>query len=334
MSVRKYLSAVVAAAAILSVPGVASAQENTKITIGLASGSLPAGMARYANEMGLFKKHGLDASVVPMDSASVATAALISGSIQFTVGSTNEVVVAKTRGQDLIGVESLNSGGLTGVVILAKDVAEKLNVAANAPVEQKLKALDGLVIATPDAKSSLTFVLKPATEKNDAKVRFTYIAQTAMPAALESGAVQGFMASSPMYAQPIKSGKGVEWISGPKNEFPKEFLPGNPTALSTTQAYAKENPDVIQKVRAALSEFSQAVKERPAEVKATILKIYPTLEPALLDVIYSNEGSAFQAKPVTVESMQREIDFVKLNNPSLPGLDQLDPASMTYNNGN
>ena len=333
MTFARYLTGAIAAVAVLASVGSVLAQENKKITIGLASGSLPAGMARYANEMGLFKKHGLDASVVAMDSASVATSALISGSIQFTVGSTNEVVVAKARGQDLIGVESLNSGGVTGVVILAEDVAEKLNLPANATVQQKLKALDGLIIATPDAKSSFTFVLKPATEANGAKVRFTYIAQTAMPAALESGAVQGFMASSPMYAQPIKTGKGVEWISGPKNEFPKEFLPGNPTALSTTAAYAKANPDVIEKVRAALAEFSQAVKDRPDEVKATILKIYPSLDAQLLDLIYNTEGQAFQAKPVTVESMQREIAFVKMSGVSLPGLDQLDPASMTYNNG-
>ena len=46
-----------------------------------------------------------------------------------------------------------------------------------------------------------------------------------MTAALESGAIQGFIAGAPFWAAPIVKGSGVLWISGPKGELPAEHVP-------------------------------------------------------------------------------------------------------------
>jgi ABC-type nitrate/sulfonate/bicarbonate transport system substrate-binding protein len=329
MAIIRTIKMLFVLAGVLGGANLTQAQETQKIKIGLASASLPASAVRFVKELGLFEKHGIDASVVPMDNASVATSALISGSVDFTVSASNELVFAKARGLNVVAVENLYQN-FSGVLVLSKYVADKLNVAPDAPVGERLKALDGLVIATPDAKSSFTFVLRPAAQHFGANVRFTYIAQTAMTAALESGAIQGFVASSPAWGNSVLSGKGVEWINGPKGQFPKEFLPGNTSTLNAMLAYAKQHPDLLKRVHSALEEFKQAVKERPSEVKAAIKKVFPNLDAATLDVIFDAESEGFQTTPITRESMVREMAFVKLNGVDLPNLDQIQPESLIY----
>ena len=151
-----------------------------------------------------------------------------------------------------------------------------------------------------------------------------------MSAALESGAIQGFVASSPAWGNSVLSGKGVEWINGPKGQFPKQFLPGNTSTLNAMLAYAKQHPDLLKRVHAALEEFKQAVKERPSEVKVAIKKVFPNLDAATLDVIFDAESEGFQTTPITRESMVRELTFVKLNGIDLPNLDQIRPESLIY----
>ena len=59
---------------------------------------------------------------------------------------------ARARGQNVVIVGNFYRG-LSASVVLSKTVADKLNVTANAPVQQRLRALDGLTIASPSATS-------------------------------------------------------------------------------------------------------------------------------------------------------------------------------------
>ena len=71
---------------------------------------MPGGVARLAKEMGLFAKHGIDATVVPMDTNTIASMALISGSVQFFTAAGAEGIVAQARGQDVVGVAAAYKG--------------------------------------------------------------------------------------------------------------------------------------------------------------------------------------------------------------------------------
>ena len=65
--------------------GSAQGQERD-IKISMSSASLATASVRIAQELGLFKKHGLKPNFIVMDSSNVATMGLISGSVDFTVG--------------------------------------------------------------------------------------------------------------------------------------------------------------------------------------------------------------------------------------------------------
>ncbi|MCO5090033.1 ABC transporter substrate-binding protein [Bosea sp. (in: a-proteobacteria)] len=315
---------IVTAIGLLLSSSLALAQQ--KISIGLASASLPGGAARLVKQMGFFEKHGIDATVIPMENDTIAVSGMLAGSLQFVSTAGNQIVVSRSRNLDIVALRAVYSN-FAGVLVLSKAAAGKLPDTAKASLNDRLKALDGLLIASPGPTSSYTAVLAPAKQAG-AKVRFTYMAQSAMVVALESGAIQGFVASAPFYAQPTVNGTGVVWISGVKGEF--DYAPAAASVLSTTSAFAKANPDVVKRVIAAFEDFAKALDERPADVKTAIAAIFPTLDAKLLDVLYTSEAQGFHGRPVTIEDMKREIEFTKASGVPLPNIDTLDPAAMIF----
>lgn len=302
-----------------------SAQARLKVSIGFASSSLPASAARIAQQLGLFEKNGLDAKLTLMDSANVASMALISGSVDFSVTAASEVILAHARGQKLLVVANMYSG-YSPVLVVSKALAERAKLSPDASIEARLKALDGATIASVSATSNYTLGLKCAADMVGAKIRFTYMAQPAMVAALDSGAVEGIVAGSPYYAAPVRKGSGHSWISGPKGEYPEKCSLRSAAALNTTQAYADTHKEEIKRVRAALADLGKTVKERPAEVKAAIAQLFSTVDAPTLDLLFDSEGANFNTDALKPEDLAKEIAFVKASGATVPGLEKIDPA--------
>lgn len=315
--------------AIFATTGTGSAQELRKISIATSSASIPAGAARIAKEMGLYEKHGLVATATPMDTGSVATAGLLSGAVDFVTSGPSDVVMAQGRGQNVV---ALTSGyrGFAASIVISKAAAEKSGVSATAPINERLKALNGLKIASTTAGSTFTVGLKTATEGVGAKVDVVYMAQPAMIAAFQRGLIDGFTVSAPYYVQPVLSGSGVMWVSGPKGEFPKASAPANSSVLMVKREFAEANPELMKKVTAVFTDFWKAVEERPADVKAAIAKIWPDLDAKTIDMVFEVEAPGFKAKPLTVDEMRHEIAFMKLGGIDLPQADRLNPAAMLF----
>jgi ABC-type nitrate/sulfonate/bicarbonate transport system substrate-binding protein len=323
VSFKLAIAICVSAVFIVVPPSMVSAQQMPKISIGVSSGSLPGGGARIAKQMGLFEKHGLDATVITMDNAGVATMGVIPGSLHFWTGAPTDVILSTIRGQDLVAITGVYRG-FAGVLVLSKAVAEKSGISAAASVNERLKALDKLVIAAPSATSTFTFSLKAAAEAVGAKVSFTYMAQDAMFAALERGAVQGFVAGAPFYGQPVLSNSGVIWLNGPKGEFPAQYVPVNAVTLNAKRDFATANPDVVKRASAAIADLAKAAEERPADVKAAIAALYPTLTPQTLELLFDSESIGFKtAKPLTSDEIAREIAYMKSSGIDLP---QIEPG--------
>jgi hypothetical protein len=70
--------------------------------------------------------------------------------------STSELITINSRGQRVVALNNLY-GGVAGTLILSKAVADRLGIPANAPAAVRIKALDGLKIATSSASSAFTF---------------------------------------------------------------------------------------------------------------------------------------------------------------------------------
>lgn len=305
----------------------AAAAEPLKITLGLASGSIPSSIPRVANELGLFEKHGLQVEFTAMQNASTVASALLSGSVDFMTTATPEPIIANARGQQVRTVGALYNG-FAAVVVLDDEVVEKSGVAPDAPMEERLKVLDGLTIASVSATSNFTIGLKCAAAKVGADVTVTYLDMPAMVAALSRGAVQGFVATAPYYAVSQVSGDGVPWINGPKGEFPDGCSVNYALGLHTMERFANENPEVITRIKAVFAEFSDIATSQPEVVTVALKKLYPDIDANLIDVIYQTEAFGFAGADLTVEGMQKEIEFIKMGGAQIPGIDKVDAAKL------
>ena len=308
--------------------GTATAAPLQELTIGMGSGSLVGGSARVVKEMGLFEKQGLDVKLVITDSGAVSLAALIGGSYKIVVCGFSELISAKAKGPDLVGIVPTYVG--LGVnLVVAKDVAAKLNVPRNAPWQQRLKALDGIVIGTTGPTTVSTISLKAAAESVGANIRFAYMAYPAMNPALANGAIQGFIAAAPFWAQAIVADKAVEWVNV-RVELPEQFVPSMSAVLATRRDVAKAEPELVEKVAAAFADLTKAVAERPNEVKAALAKVYPDLNGPTLDLLFEGEAKQWKSAFVTAEQVRHEIAYFKNSGVGSPDIEKVDPKSVLF----
>lgn len=324
---RRTFLAASAAAGLGSQPVQAQAADS--VTIALSSSSLGAAAPRIAQDLRLFAARRIDARLVVMDSGAAAVAALVSGSAQFAYAGPGEAIAARARGQQIVTIAN-GYAGLAGSLVLSKGVAASLKVATDASVAERLKALDGILIASPSAASAYTVAFRIATAGQGATPRFTYMAQPAMGAALEAGAVQGFIAGAPFWAGPTLRGTGVTWISGPKGELPTQASPASSVSLLTLQSFAQANRDLMARAAGVFADLGKRIDEAPGDVKAAVARLYPDVDAATLDILFASEARGWRAKPLTPDDMAREIAFVKAGGGQIPGLDAIHPADMVF----
>ena len=329
MSLTPRLSAA-AAALLLLAPGAAHAQAKKEVIIGISSPSIAVSSGRVAKELGLFEKRGSDARFIILDSSAAAITALIAGSYNFIVSGVPEMVVASAHGQRVVAITNTYVGFATSMV-LSTATAEKLakqGVTPSSPIEQRLKALNGVLLATPSATAIGSVVFKNAVQANGGTIRNTYMAQPAMPAALETAAIEGFYSSAPFWAAPVVKGTGVLWINGPRGDLPAQFTPRITSQLQSRADYVKANPDVVRSVAGAFEDLGTAIKERPADVKAAFGRVYPDLDTKTLDLLFAAEAVAWDAHAATVQDMTREVGFIKSTGLPVPNIDSVDAAAL------
>jgi ABC-type nitrate/sulfonate/bicarbonate transport system substrate-binding protein len=329
MNLTQMLGAFAITAAIATT-SPASAEELQRVDMALAGGSLIAAIPIITKDLGFFKDHGIDANFVMMDSSTAAATALLSDAVSFAFSGPGSLVAAQARGQDMVVVNSTYRG-LGGTLILSDAAVKRSGITHDAPVEERLRALNGLVIATPSPTSTYTLAFKEAAAKEKAEINFTFMAIPSMPAAFASGAVDGYVASAPYWLPPVIDGTGIAWISGPKAELPAEFAPAHTAVTLAMRSYTEANPETVNKVIAALKDFVTALDSRPDDIKAAIRKVFPDLDDKTLDLLFDSERAAWKAGAVTPEEIRHEVEMAVGTNTQIPAtVRDIDPATMIY----
>lgn len=317
-----------AAGALAALPSRQASAEAARVTLAVSSSTLAYGGLRIAEAAKLFERHGLEPKIIVMDSGNAAITAVLSGSAEFSSSGPGEVLAARARGQKVVIVSNLYRG-LSGSVVLAKAVAAKLGDPGAMPVEQRLQALNGLAIATPSATSAYTHPIKSAAEAAKANVKFVYMTQPAMVAALQAGAVQGIIAGAPFSIAAVANGSGTLWLSGPRRDLPKAFEPASSACLQTSEAYARAHPDIIGQMRAVFADLARFISERPDEARALLGQAYPQLDPASIPAIFSQDAPNWAEPVMTEDQIRQEID-IQRSTGTVPGVEAIAPASVLW----
>jgi ABC-type nitrate/sulfonate/bicarbonate transport system substrate-binding protein len=315
--------------ASLLAPAVRAETSLRDLSIPISSYSFATAGVRAAQALGCFTRHGLNVKLVNMETGSTLTSALVSGSVQIVLGGPGELIAANARGQPVVLLTNVY-WGMSASLVLAKDVADRTGVSASAPARDRLRALDGLLIASPSATSSYTASFRGAAESVGAKMRFTYMSQPSMIAALEAGAVQGYIAGAPLWGAQVARGKAVLWVSGPRGDLPQQNTPASVTGFNAMRPVAEANPDLMRQVLDSYRDFSDILEKDPDQARGAVAKLYSDIDTATINLLFNAEYNAWKMRQVTVADMQQEITFMRAAGTSLPGLDKLDPAAMLY----
>jgi NitT/TauT family transport system substrate-binding protein len=277
---QSWLLTLVCLMLLLIVTGRAVAQNPAerpleKVTIAYSSVSGNMAPLWVAYERGYFRKHGLDAQLVFIESGSTAVQSLISQDVAFAQMAGAAAIQSQLRGSDVVLIAGfLNT--LDYQFMVDKSIAQP-------------DQLKGKAVAVSRFGSSSDFATRYALEKYglvpQKDVTILEIgSQPARFAALESGQVQGAMVAVPATLR--AKALGFHALA----DLQMLGLEYQHTALATTQSLIKSRPDLVRNVMRAFIEAVHYYKTQRAESLNVLAKYLKTSDAAVLNEVYENIG--------------------------------------------
>jgi ABC-type nitrate/sulfonate/bicarbonate transport system substrate-binding protein len=124
----------------------ARAQERQKIRVTVPTPSMLFYPLYYGQEKGHFPKEGMDVEVITTNGDGPDVDAVISGSVQFAVSTPNRLFTSFEQGKPLKAAMML-ARRMAIDCAMNKQVADKLGITPQTPLDARLKAMKGLTVA-------------------------------------------------------------------------------------------------------------------------------------------------------------------------------------------
>ncbi|HEU4344347.1 MAG TPA: ABC transporter substrate-binding protein [Candidatus Binatia bacterium] len=250
-----------------------SPQALKKVVIGYSAISPSQAPAWMAYEAGLFRKYGLDAQLIFVESGSRTVQTLISG----------DVVAAQVAGSSVIQ-SNLQGSGIVMIAGFLNTMDYKLIVARDITRPDQLK---GKAVAVSRIGSSSDFATRYALEKYglvpDKDVAILQIgSQPARFSALETGKIHGVMIAIPLTAKAAKMGFNT------LADLQMLGLEYQHTGLAVSQNLIKTQPDLVRNVLKAFVEGVHFMKTNRKEALAVMAKYLKTDDPEALEEAYES----------------------------------------------
>jgi NitT/TauT family transport system substrate-binding protein len=328
ISKRKVIAPLIAggiALALASCGHSGSSDAGQQITLAKTSqNSLQLILVDIANQEGFFSKHGVQVKVVSVNGDAAAIPALVSGSVQFAVSTSTPLFAAEKKSNKIEAVAPLCAEPPSQIVI-AKDVAKQLGITDNTPVEQRIQALKGKHLAIRDVGGGEQYTLNAtlsANGLNPADVHVSAIgAPTAILAALGRNKIDAAAPAVPYGFQAVTQGDAVMLADIWSGDVPSigklDF-----ELLNVNRGYAKDHPDDVRGVQAALTDAMAYVRNNPGGALKVAKKLLPSFSDSVLKAALGNGNSFPENTDISQQDFQKLADFAKQSG--------VDPAGVTY----
>lgn len=249
-----------------AVPLAARAQSTPAVRVAATANDTFA-EAYYAQDLGFFKKEGLDATLLTFANGGAVATAVASGAADF--GVSNPVTLA---GGIIHGIPFTIVAG--GGMYSTKEPTTVLCVAKSAPIRSAAD-FAGKTIAVSALKDLTTLGAKAWLTDHGvdpAKVTFIEMPFAEMGPALARGSIAGAVISEPSLSAAKRNGL-VRVFGKAFDAIAPQFLIG---AWFTTTPYAQKNPDAVKRFVAAIydaARWANAHHEQSAAILAKYSKI-------------------------------------------------------------
>jgi NitT/TauT family transport system substrate-binding protein len=217
----------------------------------------------YAQELGLFKRAGVNVEIQQAQGSAATVAGIIGGSLQIGAGSPIPLVTARERGFDLMLIAP-------GTIADAATQTGLLTVATSALRSGKDlagKAVGVNTLGSVDQIAVQSWVDRTGGDSH--AVKFLEVPGTLMLDALTTGRIDAALMADPNYTVAIASGR-TRVLALVNDAIAKRFMI---TAWFSTRTWANANPESVRKFGAALNEASAWAVKNP-EPAAAVLRKY------------------------------------------------------------
>jgi NitT/TauT family transport system substrate-binding protein len=271
----------------------------------------------YAQDSGIFRKHGLNVTFVAQASPVAVEASMASGTEQFGFITTPVLVNLATKGvgvkcvSTVDGNEPTNPADDTTVLVAAKGsgITSVKDLAGKSVAEVQLTSLNSLSVQ----------VLAKQAGISPSSVHQVAIPFPQMPAALAQGRVQAAVIVAPFTQTAL--GEGATVITHPNQVL---FPNGTLTCLDAMSSYISAHPAVVAEFRAAMDESVTYSATHQSVVKQTLVKGL-SLTPAVAakQVLATNFSTTFNLASITaIENDMKQFGIISTEPP---------PSSLIWN---
>ncbi|HKA80122.1 MAG TPA: ABC transporter substrate-binding protein [Xanthobacteraceae bacterium] len=277
---NRAVAAAVGAAATFG-PTFAVGQE-IDILMALPAATLTFSAPVIAEDAGFYKKEGLKVSHRTIVGVG-AVNAVIAGSADFTIGTGPVFLRAAAQGQRLLAIANLIDKPLVELV-LRKDVAQAAGVTDAMPFAARAKALRGKTVGIQGVNSIVHAWERLVANRGgldvEKDVRIAPMDPSAMLAALETKAIDGYATSLPFTTEAVVKGSAVMLASAVSDA---------PDLLPFAYGLVYTRPDTCTKAREkcvrvgrALAAANRFIVDQPQDALALLKKRFDRMDPTVL----------------------------------------------------
>jgi len=312
---RTALLAVSIAALLTGAPAPGEAQERQKIKVTVPTPSMMFYPLHYGQAKGFFPKEGMDVEVISTNGDGPDVDAVISGSVQFAVSTPNRLFTSYEQGKPLKAAMML-AKRMAIDCAMNKQVADKLGITAQTPLDARLKAMKGLTVAGT-RPGAFTYVLLDIygkrvglTAQKDYQLIGVGGANSMLPA-LENNQIAVGCTGSPFAELAAFRGKAIRFTNNAGGADPAfdDFLF---ELVYVRPDYLSGNGDTVRRfLRAFLASVNEII-DTPASIHMPTLKtLYGgTPDEVLLESFENTKGIYSRDGVITPASVQKAGAFM------------------------
>ena len=272
------------------------AQATKPLMAGVAGPAISLTYAFVAQDVGLWKKHGLDARVIVFEAGSTLAQVARSGDVKFAINSGPTTIAARTQGADsVIVAAAVNT--LPYSLVVAKGITKWSDLKGKKIAISRFGSGTDTAIRLVCKK----FGLDPAKDL----VILQGGTQPSRLQALAAGAIDGTLVSPPLDLTAKKQGYPILVnIAELGIAYPQ-------LVIETTDRFNRENPHAVKSFLKGFIEGIHYVAANKDETKKIITKYLKTADPEILEATYQSfmEVTDYTANP-NIEGVRNAIDEV------------------------
>ncbi|HLH84990.1 MAG TPA: ABC transporter substrate-binding protein [Trebonia sp.] len=299
-----------ASASTSASPAAGSAAGVTNVTLGYVPYSDDASLF-YAQDSGIFRKHGLNVTFVAQASPVAVEASMASGTEQFGFITTPVLINLNSKGvgvkcvSTVDGNEPTNPADDSTVLVAAKGsgVTSIKDLAGKNVAEVQLSSLNSLSV----------MVLAKQAGIDPHSIHQIAIPFPQMPAALAQGRVQAAVIVAPFTQTALSEGATV--LTHPNQVL---FPNGTLTCLDAMSSYISAHPKVVADFRAAMDESVAYSKTHQAVVKRTLAShLNLPMAVAEKQILATNFDTSFNVASIgQIESYMKQFGIISSEPPA------------------